>query len=94
MTAHASQTVTITHNLGLHLRAAGALVQAATQFEAHITVQYGRLQANGKSIMSVLALAAPCGAVIEISAQGEDAESSVEALIHLVKQDFGLEKSS
>ena len=86
-----TQTVTITHNLGLHLRAAGAVVQAAAQFKADVSIGFGSLNANGKSIMSVLSLAAPCGAELIISAKGDDAESAIEAITDLIKNDFGIE---
>jgi phosphocarrier protein len=61
----ASNSVTIQHNLGLHLRAAGALVQLASRYQSKLFIKYGSLTANGKSIMSVLSLAAPCGATLE-----------------------------
>jgi|TARA_B100001964_G_scaffold207806_1_gene239965 phosphocarrier protein len=86
-----SQSIIITHNLGLHLRAAGALVQAAAQYKAEIIIRFGSLNANGKSIMSVLSLAAPCGAELTISATGEDSESAITAIAELVKNDFGIE---
>ena len=86
-----AQKVTITHNLGLHLRAAGAVVQAAAQFKAEISIGFGSLTANGKSIMSVLSLAAPCGAELTVSAQGDDAETAIQAITDLVKNDFGIE---
>ena len=83
--------VTITHNLGLHLRAAGALVQAAAQFKSEISISFGSLDANGKSIMSVLSLAAPCGAELTVSATGEQSGEAVAAIITLIKNDFGIE---
>ena len=86
-----THTVTITHNLGLHLRAAGAVVQAAAKFQADISIGFGSLTANGKSIMSVLSLAAPCGAELLISAAGDDANSAIEAITELIKNDFGIE---
>ena len=84
-------TVTITHNLGLHLRAAGAIVQAAAKFKADISIGFGSLTANGKSIMSVLSLAAPCGAELTISAKGDDADNAIQIISELVKNDFGIE---
>ena len=90
MSEFASQCVTINHNLGLHLRAAGALVQAASRYDCDISVVNGHIIANGKSIMSVLSLAAPCGTQLEIRATGQDAKRAVDSLIELVKADFNL----
>ena len=78
----------ITHNLGLHLRAAGALVQAAAQFKAEIIIGFGSLNANGKSIMSVMMLAAEKGAEVTVEAKGEDADSAVDALTELLQSNF------
>ena len=86
-----SKSVTIEHNLGLHLRAAGALVQLASRYQSQLSIQYGGLTANGKSIMSVLSLAAPCGAQLEISAKGNDADEAVDSIIELIRQNFGIE---
>jgi len=86
-----TKKVTITHNLGLHLRAAGALVQAAAQFKSEISIRFGSLDANGKSIMSVLSLAAPCGSELTVSATGEQSGEAVDAIISLIKNDFGIE---
>ena len=54
-----SKSVTIDHNLGLHLRAAGALVQLASRYRSNLSIRYGGITANGKSIMSVLACEKP-----------------------------------
>ena len=90
MSASKTKKVTITHNLGLHLRSAGALVQIATPFSCEITIQNGNIIANGKSIMSVLSLAAPCGTELEVSAAGSDAEEAVEAIVELIENNFNL----
>ena len=87
----ASNSVTIQHNLGLHLRAAGALVQLASRYQSKLFIKYGTLTANGKSIMSVLSLAAPCGATLEISAESNDADEALQSVIELIRQNFGIE---
>ena len=48
------------------------------------------LTANAKSIMSVLALAAPKGATLTIEAEGKDADDAVATLKSLIDNDFGL----
>lgn len=87
----ATDRVMIEHNLGLHLRAAGALVQLASRFQSKLTVRYGNLTANGKSIMSVLSLAAPSGATLELFAEGPDAEEALESMAKLIRGNFGIE---
>jgi phosphocarrier protein len=86
----AETSVTITHSYGLHLRAAGTLAQKASSFESEITLTMNSLTANAKSIMSVLALAAPKGANLTIAAEGSDSEEAVASLKTLIDNDFGL----
>jgi len=44
---------------------------------------------DGKSIMGILLLAAPCGTSLVISAEGHDEAAAVEALARLVESEFG-----
>ena len=83
-----SQKAVIHNDLGMHLRAAGTLVQMASKYEATIWIQFRGVKANAKSIMSVLALAAHRGAELLISAEGKDAEGAVAALAELVENGF------
>ena len=89
------RTVTISNRLGLHARAAARLVRRASQFNS--TVQLLRDDsgetADGKSILSVLLLAASRGTSIIIQTEGDDAERALDALAELVEQKFGEELS-
>jgi len=80
---------TIRNRLGLHARAAAKFVKLATGYRSDITLERGGLQANGKSIMGILMLAAAEGATVKISACGEDEEEAVKALVDLVNGKFG-----
>lgn len=85
------QDITIQNNLGLHARPAAQLVQIANKFLSDITFRRGNEEVNGKSIMGVLMLAAPRGAVIRVTARGEDAAAAVQAITDLVDGKFGEE---
>jgi phosphotransferase system HPr (HPr) family protein len=89
------QTVTISNRLGLHARAAARLVRRASQFNS--TVELLREDtgetADGKSILSVLLLAASCGTSLIIKTEGDDEERAMDALVELVEQKFGEEIS-
>lgn len=78
------KTFTITAPDGLHARPCTLLVSAATPFKAEARLLYNNMSVNLKSIMSVMARAIPAGAVVTISAEGEDAD----ALIHSVTEIF------
>ena len=83
-----SRKVQIVNDLGLHLRAAGILVQLAGVYKSEIWLERGEMQANAKSIMSILSLAAAKGTEIEIVADGNDAEQAVEAIARLIERGF------
>lgn len=88
MKASADRKVCIVNDLGLHLRAAGALVQLASRFDSDIVLRRGSTEANAKSIMSVLSLAAGKGVELMLSAQGDDAEVAVQRLSQLIEAGF------
>jgi phosphotransferase system HPr (HPr) family protein len=83
------RTVLIVNDLGIHLRAAGALVQLAGTFHADIYIEKNAMKVDGKSIMSVLSLAASKGTEIVVSAEGEDAPQAVSAICDLIQRGFG-----
>ena len=74
----------ITNALGLHMRAAEKFVRVAHQFRAEIRVRYAGKEANGKSILDLMTLAAECGSRLILEARGEDAEAALAALVDLV----------
>jgi phosphocarrier protein HPr len=86
-------SATVQNRLGIHARPAAFLVQAASEFEAEITLEKDGLEVNGKSIMGVMMLAAECGSDVTIKAVGEDAREAVEALAALVRGRFGESES-
>lgn len=79
--------------MGLHARPAALFVQTAEQFNCGIKVAPGEREANAKSILGMLTLAASQGAVIiTIRAEGDDAEQALAALKTLVESNFGEEE--
>ncbi|MFP4141187.1 MAG: HPr family phosphocarrier protein [Planctomycetota bacterium] len=89
--ASVEQEVTIVNKYGLHARPAMQFVELANKYNSKIEVSNGTLAVDAKSIMSVMRLAATKGTVLKLTANGEDAEESVEALAALVEEGFGEE---
>jgi phosphocarrier protein HPr len=81
--------VQIVNELGLHLRAAAAFARTAERFKSEIALMRDSMRANGKSIISLVTLAAPRGTRVRIVAEGEDADAAVAALVELVGNRFG-----
>jgi phosphotransferase system HPr (HPr) family protein len=71
--------------LGLHARPAGKFVALASRFESRISVGRGGEWVDGRSILSLLSLAAARGARLRIRAEGSDAVAAVEALGELLE---------
>jgi phosphotransferase system HPr (HPr) family protein len=79
----------IQNELGLHARPAMLLVQAIARLDCEVTIEKSGLQADAKSIMGVLTLAAEQGSEILVRAEGPDAERAVQAIGRLVNEKFG-----
>ena len=85
------QEIEIINKLGLHARAAAKLVSTAARFSSSISLQLGSQQADAKSIMAVMMLAAAKGSIVEIQCQGKDEENAMQALVDLINDYFGEE---
>jgi phosphocarrier protein len=79
----------IVNPLGLHARAAGKFVNLAKTFQSEIKLSKGEEAVDGKSIMSVMLLAAPAGSELLLQVDGEDAIEAFAALRELVADGFG-----
>ena len=88
MTTPEPRTLTIQNKKGLHARAAAKFVGVAGAFDAAIQVERNGQSVSGRSIMGLMMLAASKGTIISIRADGEDAETAVEALSVLVRNRF------
>ncbi len=72
--------------LGLHARPAGQFVTLAGRFDCEIKVCRGREWVDGRSVLSLLSLAAGPGTRLRIRAVGPDAAAAVKALGELLEQ--------
>jgi len=79
----------ITNKLGLHARAAGKFVEAASLFTSEIWLVKGKNRVNGKSIMGILTLAAAKGETVVMELDGPDEEKALEVLKDLIRSGFG-----
>jgi len=83
------EQLTIINKLGLHARAAAKLVGVAGRFESRIKLIKDGRDADAKSIMSVMMLAATQGTELGIEIDGPDADEAWDALLTLVQDRFG-----
>ncbi len=81
--------VAVVNANGIHARPAAEIVKLAAKYRAHITIGRDGMEVNGKSIMGVMMLAAECGAVVTLKADGDDAAEALDALATLIASRFG-----
>jgi phosphocarrier protein HPr len=82
---------TIVNRLGLHARAAAKFVKLAQSFQSDITAEAEGQRVDGKSIMSIMLLAASKGTELIVRANGPDEHQALDALVALVESRFGEE---
>ena len=82
------QQLTIINKLGLHTRAAAKFVSCASAFSSSIQVGHDGKMVDGKSIMSVMMLAAGKGSVLDLQIEGDDEQDAHDALIALIANRF------
>ena len=76
--------------MGIHLRPAGAMCDAAVKYDSHITFAYGEGKtANAKSVISILAAGIKCGTQVEITADGENEQAALDKAVELFESGFG-----
>ena len=80
--------VTIVNKLGLHARAAAKFVACTSSFSSRIQTGKDGALVDGKSIMSVMMLAAGKGTVLDLRIAGDDEQAALEALTTLIANRF------
>ena len=93
--------IRIINKLGLHARAASKLVTIASKYPCNINITKTNQDANGKStlkivdgksIMSVMMLAANLGTDLLIETSGEEQDQALEAIRTLINNKFDEEE--
>ncbi len=83
-----TRRLVIVNRLGLHARAAAKLVNLAAGFASDIRLCGEKREADAKSIMEVLMLAAAKGTELELHVNGEDAEQALTDVAALIERGF------
>lgn len=84
-------TVKVVNQLGLHARAAAKLVRVAGAYgsQIHLFRPDRNVEANAKSILSVLTLAASLGTELHLRVDGNDESEAFGAMVQLFSSGFG-----
>ena len=84
-----TKEATVNNQVGLHARPATFFIQKANECKSSIWGEKEERRVNAKSLLGVLSLGIVQGTVIQLIADGPDAEEAVEALAELLSGDFG-----
>ena len=79
--------IKVINSKGLHARAAARLAKVASDYKSIVRVGQTKM-VDGKSILSLMMLAATKGTVLKIETEGIDEDIAIEAIINLVKSGF------
>ena len=82
------RNIEIINKLGLHARAATKFANTANQFACSVEVRFADKHIDGKSIMSLMLLAAAKGSLIRLVTEGDDAQQAMDSLVHLINNRF------
>ncbi|PIE23989.1 MAG: phosphocarrier protein HPr [Neptuniibacter caesariensis] len=82
------KNIVIINKLGLHARAAAKLIAVTSRFSSAITLEKDGREVDGKSIMSVMMLAAAKGTTLTVTTTGSDEESALAAIEELINNRF------
>jgi phosphotransferase system HPr (HPr) family protein len=83
------QQIAIGHRMGLHARAAAKLVQLTRRYESEITLHRNisgtHHEADARSILALLLLAAGHGSIVAVRASGNDEAEAVQCICEYLK---------
>ena len=80
--------ITIINKLGLHARGAAKFVACTSSFSSKVQSGVDGQLVDGKSIMSVMMLAAGKGTVLDVEIEGKDEQEALTALELLINNRF------
>jgi phosphotransferase system HPr (HPr) family protein len=79
-------TLKLTGKKGLDPHVSAELAMTAAKFHSHITVAAHHQEADAKSVAQVMGLGAEHNDLIELHAEGEDAQAAINALIAIIQK--------
>ena len=84
-----SAKTTIVNEQGMHMRPAQVFVTKMSAFPCEISLISGEKNANGKSIMSLMAACLKKGTDVEIRCNGEREDEALAAALELIASGLG-----
>ncbi|MSQ46827.1 MAG: HPr family phosphocarrier protein [Deltaproteobacteria bacterium] len=85
-TLHAQ--LTLSNKQGLHARAAAVFVRSLSGLKSEVSVSWQNRVVNGRSMLDLMTLGAPCGSVLDVRITGMDADAALATLSKVVEARF------
>ena len=82
------QDISIINKLGLHARAAAKFAETAKRFSSDIKIGTKEKLIDGKSVMSLMLLAAAKGTTLQLEVSGSDEQAAFNAISELINNRF------
>lgn len=83
-----TETLAIINKRGLHARAAAKFATTAAQFSSRVQARTNGSWVEGKSVMSLMLLAATQGTNLDVCTEGDDEAVAMQAIKALVDNRF------
>lgn len=80
----AQVVLTVPNGLGIHARTATMLVRAMQNYACRVTLTKDSIEADARSVLGLLLLAASPGTDILIKAQGPQSSEAVQEIVRLI----------
>lgn len=80
------QKLTIHNDMGIHLRPAGVIAEAAIRYNSSIMLIHQDKRVNSKSLLSILSLGIKSGFEIEVECDGSDEDAAMLAMIRVIHE--------
>jgi phosphocarrier protein HPr len=83
-----ARTVRLKNPCGLHARPCHAIVSTAAEFQSELRISCGDVDVNGRSILELMTLCAPCSSELTLRARGPDAAAMIERVAGVIERGF------
>ena len=85
------RTVIVGSKSGLHARPAKLFVQEAAKQPVKVTISAGERTVDARSMLGVLSLGVNTGGTVTLAAEGEGADTVLDALVRFLESDLDSE---
>jgi phosphocarrier protein len=84
-----TREIEIVNRKGLHARASAKMAELALTLPTIVTISFEGEEADARSIMDLLCLGAGIGSRVNLSAEGDTAQTALDAVEALITDGFG-----